>query len=427
MRLVTAPASFVMLLSVCLPLRAAGDQGKPPGAESADTVFKAGKFAEAGKLYLQAVASDPSDYRATVCLGHLALLSNRLDEARKWLERAVELRPDEVQARIMLAEACYRRDDFARAAVLLRAAGQHGRAKMLASFEGRKPYEVEGKGDTTTVKFVATDPLPLVRVYVNGGKEVTFFLDTGAPEVILDADFARELAIPLFGSEEGTFAGGKRASVGFGRIDSLTLGGWVIRNVPVGTLNTRALSKVLGAERVDGAIGTVLFYHFLTTLDYPRGELVLRRNTGEKRRPSEADRDGGVVVPFWMAGDHFMVAWGRVERREPVLLFVDTGLAGAGVNLTQAVRKDAGIRLLEDQATEGVGGGGKVRSVPFVVKELSLGGAREENVRGLYDGPFRWENTFGFRLGGMIGHQFFRSYATTFDFTSMRLTLKRRP
>ena len=35
---------------------------------------------------------------------------------------------------------------------------------------------------------------------------------------------------------------------------------------------------------------------------------------------------------------------------------------------------------------------------------------------GLYDGPFPWENIFGFYLAGMVGHDFFKPYAVTFDF-----------
>ena len=49
------------------------------------------------------------------------------------------------------------------------------------------------------VKFVKTDPLPLVNVRVNGGDEVTFFIDTGGSEVTLDTDFAKELGVPQFG------------------------------------------------------------------------------------------------------------------------------------------------------------------------------------------------------------------------------------
>jgi Predicted aspartyl protease len=70
---------------------------------------------------------------------------------------------------------------------------------MLESFKGQTPYELHGDGTTTRVKFVKTDPLPIVNVRVNGGKEVTFFIDTGGSEVTLDTDFAKELGVPKFG------------------------------------------------------------------------------------------------------------------------------------------------------------------------------------------------------------------------------------
>jgi hypothetical protein len=43
-----------------------------------------------------------------------------------------------------------------------------------------------------------------------------------------------------------------------------------------------------------------------------------------------------------------MVGWGRVETLPPTLLFVDTGLASAGVKLAESVIKRAGIKLQED-------------------------------------------------------------------------------
>ena len=42
-------------------------------------------------------------------------------------------------------------------------------------------------------------------------------------------------------------------------------------------LPLRQLSEGFGVKQIDGIIGTTLFYHFLTTMDYPHGELVLRR------------------------------------------------------------------------------------------------------------------------------------------------------
>ena len=413
----------------------ATSQPKLSEIDSANRLFEVGKFAEAQELYARIEAQNPKDYSTALQLGRIALLSNRLDDAQKWLEEALELQPGDADAKIMLAEAFYRRDDFQKAASALSGVEvstnkliveQYPTLNVakLESFKGQTPYELHGDGQTTSLKFVKTDPLPVVSVRVNGGDEVTFFIDTGGSEVALDTEFAKELGLPQFGEVQGTFSGGQHADVGQSRIESLSLGDWTVKNLPVATLPLRQLSAGLGVKRIDGVLGTTLFYHFLATLDFPRGELVLRRKTAQSREAFAAESSGkSVAVPFWIASDHFMVGWGRVETMPPTLLFVDSGLAGAGVKLAESVIKQAGIRLEEDKAYEGAGGGGKLKIVPYIVRRLSFGDAKEENVPGLYDGPFPWENMFGFNLAGMVGHDFFKPYAVTFDFETMQIFL----
>jgi Aspartyl protease/Tetratricopeptide repeat len=403
--------------------------------DSADRLFQAGKFAEAGKLYSQIVTQNPKDYSATLQLGRIALLSNRLDNAQKWLEKAITLQPGNADPKVMLAEAFYRRDDFQKAAASLNGVDVSSNKLIISqyptlnvaklqSFKGQKPYELHGSGTSTRVKFVKTDPLPVLNVRVNGGKEVTFFIDTGGSEVVLDTNFAKELGVPQFGAVQGTFSGGQHTEVQLGRIESLALGDWTVKNVPTAMLPLRQLSEGFGVKQIDGIIGTTLFYHFLATMDYPRGELVLRRKDAKGLEEFKKSSGKKVVVPIWMASDHFMVGWGRVETLPPALLFVDTGLMGAGVKLAESVIKEAGIKLEEDKASEGAGGGGTLKIVPYTVHQLSFGDIKEKNVPGLYDGPFPWENSFGFHLAGMVGHHFFKPYAVTFDFQNMQIFLQ---
>jgi cytochrome c-type biogenesis protein CcmH/NrfG len=87
--------------------------------QTADRLFKAGQFDEGREGYARAVKENPNDYSAVLQLGRIALLSNQLDDAQKWLEQALHLRPDDTDAKVMLAEAFYRRDDFQRAAAAL--------------------------------------------------------------------------------------------------------------------------------------------------------------------------------------------------------------------------------------------------------------------------------------------------------------------
>jgi hypothetical protein len=433
MKSATTPLTLFVILA-CSFAGQATPQPKQSEIDSADRLFQSGKFAEAGKLYSRIIAQNPKDHSAALQLGRIALLSNRLNEAQKWLEKAKILQPHDTDAKVMLAEVFYRRDDFQKAAASLKGIDVSSNKLIseqyptlnvakLESFKGQKPYDLHGDGESTRLKFVRTDPLPIVNVRVNGGDEVTFFIDTGGSEVALDTDFAKELGVPQFGSVQGTFSGGQHAEVQQGRIESLTVGGWTVKNLPAVMLPLRQLSEGLGVKQINGIIGTTLFYHFLATMDYPRGELVLRRKTNLKQFKATISGKR-VVVPMWMASDHFMVAWGRVETLTPSLLFVDTGLVGAGVKLAESVIKEAGIKLEEDKAFEGAGGGGTLKIVPYAVHQLSFGDIREENVPGLYDGPFPWENTFGFHLAGMVGHDFFKPYALTFDFQNMQILLQ---
>jgi hypothetical protein len=434
MKSATTCIGLAIILASCFAAQATL-QPKQSEKDSADRLFQAGKFAEAGKLYSKMVAQNPKDHSAVLQLGRIALLSNRLDQAQKWLEKALVLPADDTDAKVMLAEVFYRRDDFQKAAAALKGVDvstnkliieQYPTLNVakLESFKSQTPYELQGKGESTRLKFVRTDPLPIVNVRVNGGDEVTFFIDTGGSEVALDTDFAKELGVPQFGTVQGTFSGGQHAEVQQGRIESLTVGDWTIKNVPTAMLPLRQLSEGLGVKQINGIIGTTLFYHFLTTMDYPKGELVLRRKTAKNLEEFKKSAGKRVVVPIWMASDHFMVGWGRVETLPPSLLFVDTGLVGAGVKLAESVIKEAGIKLEEDKASEGAGGGGTLKIVPYTVHKLSFGDIREENVQGVYDGPFPWENSFGFHLAGMVGHDFFKPYAVTFDFTNMQIFLQ---
>ncbi|HMC24608.1 MAG TPA: aspartyl protease family protein [Candidatus Udaeobacter sp.] len=427
--------TVAVVIASCIFLGQAASEPKQPEIDSADRLFQLGKFADAGKLYAQIAAQQPNYYSATLRLGRIALLSNRLDDAQRWLEKAISLRPNDTDAKVMLAEAFYRRDDFQRAAASLNGVDVSSNkliieqyptlnVAMLESFKGQTPYELQGNGTSTHVKFVKTDPLPVVNVRVNGGKEVTFFIDTGGSEVTLDTDFAKELGAPQFAAVQGTFSGGQHTEVRLGRIESLTIGDWTIKNVPTAMLPLRQLSEGFGVKQIDGIIGTTLFYHFLATMDYPHGELVLRRKDAKSLEELKKSPGNRVAVPIWMASDHFMVGWGRVETLPPTLLFVDSGLMGAGVKLTESVIKEAGIKLEKNKAEEGAGGGGKLKIVPYTVRHLSFGEIKEENVPGLYDGPFPWENMFGFHLAGMVGHDFLKPYAVTFDFQNMQIFLQ---
>jgi tetratricopeptide (TPR) repeat protein len=148
--------ALVVIVASSFAAQAASDSNQSD-IDSANRLFEVGKFAEAGELYARIETQDPKNYSAVLQLGRIALLSNRLDDAQKWLEEAIALQPGDDDAKVMLAEAFYRRDNFQRAAASLNGVDVSSDKLIVSqyptlnvaefeSFKGQTPYEVEGTG-----------------------------------------------------------------------------------------------------------------------------------------------------------------------------------------------------------------------------------------------------------------------------------------
>ncbi len=396
---------------------------RPPSGlvlDEADRLFAGAQFEEARRRYLAIGADDPRNFRARLRLGEIALLQNRNPEAERWLLEAAEIGWSEGPNRL-LAEVYYRSRAFDKSARYLRRVGAEATARKLTYLSSSPPYQVDGP-PSVRVTLVATDPLPLVAARVNGSAPANFLIDTGASEVILDRQFAREVGATEFGTSTGTFAADQKAEVIQAAVESIAIGDCRVSRVPVHLLPTRRFSGLYKGKRVDGVIGTKFLYLFSATLDYPKGELELSQPKGADLTASES---AAIDVPFWIAGDHYLIAAGAVNGRG-MLLFVDTGLAGLAFAAPSSTLDIAGISTRPEERLDGLGGGGKVSAVRFSVDHLALGSAvahQAKGVTGVF--PPSLESKFGFRIGGLISHAFFRPYAVTFDFTRMLLHLRR--
>lgn len=413
----------ILLFANTLYAESMDDQNTIPYANE---LFKQGKFAEAKAVYAEIVDEESNDYDAVLALGRISLYENAFSEADKWLQKAIELNPDDEKPKALLAEAYYRRDMFGQAAPLFRAVGNAPMADKLQYLSNKIPYHIESDIDITTIEFVQTDPLPIVKMRINGSEEALFIIDTGGWELILESSFADSIGAKKFGGRLATYAGGMQDSTFHGAVDQVQIGDFIIRNVPVHINNSPKGMAAMMEMPIRGVIGTVFLYHFVFTLDYPNDQLILQKKTEDNIRQMKnlAKAKDNIVIPFWMSGDHIIVAWGTVNESAPMLFFVDTGLAGGGFVGTDKTVKQANIKLPEESA-EGVGGGGKVSVKRVIVDEVTLGEAREENVVGFFGAVPNLGKRFGYEIGGIVSHGFFRSYKLTFDFTTMNLILKR--
>jgi len=418
----------VILLLLLIPLCVNAEDMRGDGMMAhPDSLLKEGKFTEAEAAYKEILKKEPDNYQAVFSMGRVNLYKNSLEESEKWLKKAIKLNSEEKEPKALLAEAYYRRDNFQEAEPLFRAIDKVPMADKLQYLSGKEAYKVESEVDVTSVEFVQTDPLPVVKMRINNGEEGLFLIDTGGWELIIDTEFAEEVGAKKFGEETATFAGGRKAPNYHGAVHQVEIGDFIIKNVPVNINDSPKMADGMFEKPFRGIIGTVFLYHFIFTLDYPDAKLILQRKTKEDTRKmkSQVGSKDKIVVPFWMAGDHIMIARGTVNTSKPVLFFVDTGLAGGGFTGTDWLVQEANIQLSEE-SFEGMGGGGKVMVKTAVVDEITLGDAKETEVMGIFGAvPPDFGKKFGLRIGGIISHGFFRPYKLTFDFTTMNLFLER--
>lgn len=321
-----------------------------------------------------------------------------------------------------MAEVLHRQDSLYEAATYYRLANQEPSALQMESFKGQVPYRIASKKDTYYVKFVATDPLPLIQVRLMGSSEdFLFILDTGGGHVIVDTEVAKALNLKSFGQSERMFAGGNRATIELGRVEKMKVGDLTLENIPVSIQNTSRYAAVAGGKKVSGIIGTVFLYHFLSSIDYPNGQLVLRPRSIDPKLKNVKS-----AQPFWMASTHIMITQGKINSMSG-LLFVDTGLAAPGISFTcpESIIKEANIKPIQGQAFVGQGGGGQVQVIPFQLQALSMGSIEKKDVLGITGAfPQRLENMFGFRISGLVSHGFFRESILTFDFDKMVIVVQ---
>jgi hypothetical protein len=408
--------------------------------DPAAALFQAGQLAEARQAYEAAPRERPGEPSLLKRLGQLALYENRADDALLHLNEALARSsaagrrwPACAGIRAQLAMAYYRVDRFPEASrEFAMAAGPvplgpfgalAGLSRHLAALGDEPRYRIEGPA-LTRLDFIVSDPLPAVELSVNGRPPALFLVDTGAAETVLDELFAARVGAEIVAAMKGEYAGRRRARTGLGIVDSIESGDLRIAGVPIHTLDLSAISSYFDLD-VRGIVGTRLLMHFLATIDYPGGALILRR------RPPAAGPARG--IPFWLAETHLILARGRVNDLPPSFFWVDTGLAGSGFLASEAKLRAAGVRVDWSAARLGPGGGGVVKEVDVVIDKLTLGEGEFAITRRGVPGmtferpPSILGDRLGFEVGGLISHAFFRRHALTLDFGNMRLVLDPPP
>jgi hypothetical protein len=152
-----------------------------------------------------------------------------------------------------------------------RSAGDRIDATYYSAVTGT-PYQMTGE-PAVRLPFQTLNPLPTVSGSVNGSP-LRFVLDTGATFGLSAAAATAAGVQPVATVQTLTPDGPVESYVGVA--GSLMLGGIEIRNIPVMWNATSLLDAPAGAA---GVLGTTIFYHFLTTVDWAGCALVVQQKT----------------------------------------------------------------------------------------------------------------------------------------------------
>ncbi len=364
-------------------------QSRPPSA--GDAALAAGDFEAAASAYTATLAGNPDDPDAELGIGTVELYRNHLGAARAHLQRALELAPGSARARTRLGS-------------IVKRTGAPG------------DYQIAFAGSQARVPLAAVDPLPTLGAKIDG-VPVTLVIDTGAAGIDVSEALATRLHLATKAEGQGIFAGGLKAELRSARIDRLELPGVTVRGIPGGVMPGSA------PPGIDGIVGTSFLYHFLATLDYAHGVLVLRPADGSAAFLASARAAGATTVPMWLVADHFVFARAHVNAAPDALYSIDTGGAGVGVDLTKSSLAAAGITPDAARPQPMAGGAGSTRFLPFTAASVTVGGLTLHDLPGIYVPSGGLEGVFPFAVGGRISHEFFRHLAVTFDFSAMTLVL----
>ncbi len=377
--------AFVLVPAVVLA------RSQPPSA--GDSALAAGNFDAAAFAYTAALGTNPNDPNAELGIGTVELYRNHLDPARAHLRHALELVPDSTLARTRLGSIAKR-------------TGAPG------------DFQIAFAGSEARVPLAAVDPLTTLKGKIDG-VPVTLVIDTGGANLDVSAALADRLRLSTAVVGEGLFAGGRKAELRSARVDRLDLPGVTVRGIPGGVMPGKA------PPGIDGIVGTGFLSHFLATVDYVHGALVLRPASASAAFLHSAEAAGATAVPMWLVGDHFVFARAHVNAAPDALYSIDTGGAGVGVDLTKSSLAAAGITPDAAHPQSMGGGGGSAQFLPFTAASVTIGNLTLHDLPGVFVPSGGLEGVFPFAVAGRVSHEFFRHMAVTFDFSAMLLVLAR--
>ena len=389
--------------------------------QQARTQFAKGQVRESAATFRCLSEQLPERLDLQAQLGYLALLANDLGAAVHYLAQVINRGLRSRQALAHLAEAYYRQGRLGAAAYCYQRLGRDGLAGTLAVMGELDAYRLTQSQASVEVPWVMTDPLPVLAVSVNG-RDANLVLDTGAGDTLLATQFATDAGVKLGGQEQRTFAGGRPAWVTYGHLEELSLGDFGIQDIPVQIIDIPpGLAAWFPGLPIHGILGTGVFARFRTTLDYRCGCLRLEPPTETGVTPWQNGQRVGPGTSLWLAENQLLLTCVDLPALDKSVWFLDSGMTGGSFAVPESRLGALGLKLDEGAALVGAGGGGTVRGRKVRADWLRLDRLCRYQPDGVVLEDFPVEQSCGFAVQGLIGHDLLRDSILTLDFPAMQL------
>jgi hypothetical protein len=391
--------------------------------QTAQQHFAQGRLQESAANFERLSRQLPERLDLRARLGYLALLANNLDAAIDHLATAINRGLRSRRTLAHLAEAYYRQGRLESAAYCYQRLGREGLAGTLAVMGKLDAWQHVNTNAPVELPWLTDKPLPTITAQING-HSANLVLDTGAGDTVLDTRFAVRAGVRLGGQEQRTFAGGMPAQVTYGHVEEMSLIDLGVRDFPVQIIDIpHSLGDWFPDLPIHGILGTGIFSKFRVTLDYPAKFLRIETQyTSGSPQPKNA-ANSWPGTPIWLAENQLLLTRVALPALEQSVWFLDSGMTGGAFAVPGTAVDTLGLKVDEDDALIGTGGGGTVHGHKLHLDWLRLDKLCRYHLDGVMLDSFPLGHSCGFAMQGLIGHDLLHESALTLDFPEMRLFL----
>jgi tetratricopeptide (TPR) repeat protein len=415
-------SSFQTALRHAETLRAGADD-EEAATLYADALWGAGLFDESDDAYAAARVRFPDSPRVQFGLARSAATHGQFEGALQQALIASSAAPRDPEILVLVAqlyEHLFRYDDAARVyeeyvRLLPKRIRNNSEAaalkiRLLKSFAGRKPVDLEGADVPVTVPFRTQDKKLIVAGALNG-HAMEFVLDTGAEQTAVTRRAAEHADIGTVVETLITGVGTpalRKLSVG--RADTIRIGGITIHDAPISIRR----DNMPGSQPWQNETFSPAAFGLSVIVDYRRGEVTLARQL-----PVEA---ADVTLPLRV--NRLPLIRGMVNQRFPAYFVIDTG--GEMLSISQDTATLLAMRPSRHIGLHVWGINGLDKDA-FVLPGVDLAfdeieyrnfGVAVLNLRA----P---SVLLGFQLGGILGHNFLSGYRVAMDVARGELRLRK--